>query len=70
MGVDGRGSRVLSAAGIRQLELYSVFPSKEALLCRLAQRAVGEILEGQAEALKDPNDVVGSLQMSRIVVIS
>lgn len=39
-----------------------MFASKEALLSRLAQRAVGEILEGQAEALENPDDVVGSLR--------
>ncbi|MDQ1489322.1 MAG: hypothetical protein QOJ23_1836 [Actinomycetota bacterium] len=50
------------AAGIPQLELYSAFPSKEALLWELAQRAVDGILDGQAMALSGPDDVVESLR--------
>lgn len=50
------------AAGIRQVELYSVFPSKEVVLWRLANRAADEILEGQSQAFDHLEDVVGSLR--------
>jgi AcrR family transcriptional regulator len=53
---------IASAAGIPQLDLYAAFPSKEALLWELAQRAVDGILAGQTAALSDGDDVVESLR--------
>jgi AcrR family transcriptional regulator len=50
------------AAGIRQLDLYSRFPSKEVLLWRLADSAAQQILDGQDRAFDDPGDIVGCLR--------
>jgi AcrR family transcriptional regulator len=62
-GYDSTSMRDIAlAAGIRQLDLYARFPSKEVVLWRLADAAAQQILDGQARALDDRDDIVGCLR--------
>lgn len=53
---------IADAAGLRQLELFARYPSKEELLWRIAAWAHRQIIEGQHAAFRSASDTVGRLQ--------